>query len=113
MDTKKRRLMKRKRALKRELLRIKRGLIALGAKKIILFGSLASGRVRRTTDIDLLVVKDSDARFSDRLKEVYDKIAPRMASDILIYTQDEFNKLSKTSIFVRRAIKEGKVLYGA
>lgn len=111
MKTKK--LIKRKKNLKEELLRIKRALIKLGAKKIILFGSLAHDVVGRTTDIDLLVIKDTKASFSERLDEVYSKVVPRMATDIMVYTQDEIDDLSKWNIFIRRVLKEGKIIYAA
>jgi len=110
---KKNRTQIRKKYLKKELLRIKRVLIKSGVKKIILFGSLARGVVGRTTDIDLLVVKDTKAPFSERLGEIYNTVVPRVAADILVYTRDEMADLSGKSLFLKRILKEGKILYAA
>jgi len=109
----KKRLGKRKRLLKRELLRIKKGLIRAGAKKIIVFGSFSRGVVGRTTDIDMLVVKETNAPFFERLTEIYNGIMPKCAVDILVYTQEELEDMSKWSVFIRKILKEGKVIYAA
>ncbi len=106
-------LTQRKKNLKGELLRIKKALIKSGAIKIILFGSYARGHVSRTTDIDLLVVKDTKKPFSERLSEVYDKIIPTVAADILVYTPDELDNMSEWNSFIKKILKEGKVIYAA
>lgn len=106
-------IKKRQTHIKKELLRIKKVLIKLGAEKIILFGSLAQGRVGRTTDIDLLVVKKTNASFSKRLSEVYSNVVPKVAVDMLVYTPDELDSMSKWNIFIRKILKEGKVIYAA
>lgn len=41
-------------------------------RKVLLFGSLARGDARDHSDIDLIVVKDTQMRFLDRLDEFYD-----------------------------------------
>ena len=61
---------KRKESLEKELERILPLLINLGAKKVILFGSLSVGKVHRSSDIDLVVVRESNQRFLDRLDEL-------------------------------------------
>ena len=67
---------KRKEVLEKELGRILPLLINLGAKKIILFGSLSMGKVHRSSDIDLVVVRESNQRFLDRLDELYQAVKP-------------------------------------
>lgn len=96
-----------------ELQRITEQLKLVGVEKIILFGSLAHGRVGLTTDIDLIVVYDTDKRFLDRLEELYAAAQPEMALDILAYTPDEFERLCQERPFVRDAVATGKVLYEA
>ena len=57
-------------------------------QKIILFGSLANGNVHEYSDIDLVVIKDSDKNFYERLKEVALLTLPKfVGADILVYTQ--------------------------
>jgi uncharacterized protein len=79
-------------------------------RKVLLFGSLARGDARDHSDIDLIVVKDTQMRFLDRLDEFYDDA--RDAMDILVYTPQEFEEM-KERPFVKRALREGKMLYEA
>ncbi len=79
-------------------------------RKVLLFGSLARGDARDYSDIDLIVVKDTQMRFFDRLDEFYDDA--REAMDILVYTPQEFEEM-KERPFVKRALREGKMLYEA
>jgi predicted nucleotidyltransferase len=79
-------------------------------RKVLLFGSLARGDARDHSDIDLIVVKDTPMRFLDRLDEFYDDA--REAMDILVYTPQEFEEM-KERPFVKRALREGKMLYEA
>lgn len=51
---------------------------------VLLFGSLARGDFRDHSDIDLIVVKETEKRFLDRLDEFYDDA--REAMDVLVYT---------------------------
>ena len=69
---------KRKEVLQKELERILPLIINLGVKKIILFGSLSSGKVHRSSDIDLLIIRESNQRFLDRLDELYRTIKPQL-----------------------------------
>ncbi|TFH50218.1 MAG: nucleotidyltransferase domain-containing protein [Methanothrix sp.] len=79
-------------------------------RKVLLFGSLARGDARDHSDIDMIVVKDTQMRFLDRLDEFYDDA--REAMDILVYTPQEFEEM-KERPFVKRALREGKMLYEA
>lgn len=85
----------------------------LGVKKIMVFGSVATGDVGKVSDIDLIVVKETDKRFLDRLDEFYTALDPKVAVDLLVYTPKEFTELQENSSFLRRAVAEGKVLYEA
>ncbi len=76
-------------------------------RKVLLFGSLARGDARDHSDIDLIVVKETQMRFLDRLDEFYDDA--REAMDILVYTPQEFEEM-KERPFVKRALREGKML---
>ena len=79
-------------------------------KLVLLFGSLARGEVSESSDIDLIVVKDTKKRFLDRLDELYKDIG--VAADILVYTPEEFEKMKKR-FFIKKALEEGGVLYEA
>lgn len=89
-------------------------LAALGAKRVILFGSLARGDVGKRSDLDLIVVLDAPGRFLDRLALVDEALRDRdVALDALVYTSEEFEELSRTRPFLRRALREGRVLHAA
>lgn len=82
-------------------------------QKIILFGSLVNGNIHEFSDIDLIVVKESDKGFYERLKEVGLLVMPEVGADILVYTPEEF-ELKKESLFFKEEVFEkGKVLYDA
>ncbi len=82
-------------------------------KKVILFGSLATGALHTTSDIDLIIIQESNKRFLDRLDEWYRFLEPDVALDLLVYTPKEFSDLMQWSRFVRRAVSEGEVLFEA
>jgi predicted nucleotidyltransferase len=67
---------------------------------VLLFGSLARGDARDHSDIDLIVVKETEKRFLDRLDEFYDDA--REAMDVLVYTPQEFEQMRKRP-FVKMA----------
>jgi len=96
--------------LSSEVERLTGELQRLGAKKIVLFGSMARGRLDLFTDIDLLVVMDSGLSFVERSGWIYRKLMPRVDADILVYTEEELEAL-KEGPFLRKALAEGVVLY--
>jgi predicted nucleotidyltransferase len=86
-------------------------------QKVILFGSYARGRPTEDSDIDLLIIKDTDARMVDRFVEVkrliYDPQL-RVPVSPLVYTPRELEeRLDMEDDFVKEIIREGTVLYEA
>jgi uncharacterized protein len=80
--------------------------------KVIVFGSLASGQVHEWSDIDLVIVKDTDLPYLERLIQTQGLLHPRVGTDIFYYTSEEFAKLCRERIFFREEILDkGKVLY--
>jgi len=102
---------KRKKRLTAELERILGILKTRDVEKVILFGSLVSGNVTSTSDIDLLVVERTQKRFLDRLDDLYSLLQPTVALDILVYTPEEIEALRKTNRFIRSILEGGRVLY--
>lgn len=96
--------------LESELERITAELKQLGAEKILLFGSYAGGRADLFTDLDIIAVLRSDLPFIERIGFIYGKIVPRVATDILVYTPEEWQTV-KDKPFFKKAIAEGRVLY--
>jgi len=76
-------------------------------QKILLFGSLANDRVKKWSDIDLIIVKDTPKPFLDRIKEVLLLLKPKVGMDILVYTPGEFKQLSEKKFFKEEIIRKG------
>lgn len=83
-------------------------------EQVIVFGSLASGNVTETSDLDLLIVKQTGKRFFDRIKEVVQICDYDIGVDFLVYTPKELIEAAKINTFVREEIlSKGKVVYRA
>lgn len=81
--------------------------------KVILFGSYAKGSYTNDSDLDLLIIKDTDLPKQKRSFEIYKLLRGSFVPiDILVYTQSEFEeeKLNKYS-FLHSAIKTSKTMY--
>ncbi len=85
----------------------------MGVKKAILYGSLARGDVVETSDIDLMLIKETTKKLSDRLEEALLFLDPRVGLDVLVYTPAEFEALLEERPFVQDAVREGRVIYEA
>ena len=80
-------------------------------EKIILFGSVAREESDALSDVDLIVVYNTDKRFMSRLRELYMKWDIPKAVDILAYTPSEFDDMVKESSFMREVMKTAEVIY--
>jgi len=78
-------------------------------EKIYLFGSQATGKIHKWSDVDLIVVSKSfrGKGLLDRVPELYMKWNLDYPVDFLCYTPEEFNKLKKQITIVRDAVNEG------
>jgi predicted nucleotidyltransferase len=79
-------------------------------ERVILFGSYSTGQRDLFTDIDLLVVMDSELDFVQRTAELYARIHTNVDMDLLVYTPGEMMK-NRESGFLRRVLATGKVIY--
>lgn len=84
-------------------------------EKIILFGSLARGRIKQGTDIDLFIIKSDVPEFGvDRIRQLDTLIKYRFATDFIVYRPAELEqRLKLGDPFVKSILEEGKVLYDA
>src|SRR3989442_11766404 len=83
-------------------------------EQAIVFGSLASGHITETSDLDLLIVKETDKRFFERIKDVVKICDYDIGVDFLIYTPEELNEAATVNPFVRDEIlAKGIVVYRA
>ena len=103
----------RRLALERELTRWLPLLIAHERpEQIILFGSYCTGQVKEWSDLDLVIVKETESPFLERTRQVLDLLEPKVGVDVLVYTPDEFERLTRERAFVRdEIVGKGKVIY--
>jgi predicted nucleotidyltransferase len=100
------------RALWEEADRLTTAASDLGVRRVILFGSLLEKKPGLTTDLDLLIVWDTPLGFLERTVELYRRLQPRVPADLLVYTPKEMERMIDFPL-VKRALKQGKVLYEA
>jgi len=81
-------------------------------EKIFIFGSFASGKDRKNSDVDLLVIKKTKNTFTKRLLEVSDTVSSPLGTDILVYTPREWEEaLEEENYFIKEINKTGKLVY--
>jgi len=101
-------------ALQREISRIAQAAVEMGAKKVVLFGSASKGNAGIFSDLDFLIIMDSEIEFLKRTSEAYRHLKPEVGADILVYTPAELKMMLKNNNeFIRQALTEGQVLYEA
>jgi len=80
------------------------------AERISIFGSTVDQNPDLFSDLDVLIIMDSEKPFLDRLKEIYSLLALPVDADILWYTPQEFNRIKHRGFF-KTILKKEKVLY--
>jgi predicted nucleotidyltransferase len=88
-------------------------LVKLGAVKIILHGSVAGDQVWVGSDIDLIVVAESDLNFKERMFYFSRELKSKEPVEMFVYTPGEFERMLERSSFIRQATQEGRVVYDA
>lgn len=86
---------------------------AIHPQKIILFGSWARGERGPHSDIDLLIIQESDLDRPQRYAQVRRLFwGMGLPMDILVYTPEEFARYQTVpGSFTHTVAREGKVLY--
>jgi predicted nucleotidyltransferase len=82
-------------------------------EKVILFGSQSTGIARTDSDVDLLVIMDTDESSIQRAIEVKKVCRPRFVSmDVLVKTPEEVETtLERGNFFLDQILDQGRVLY--
>lgn len=79
----------------------------------VLYGSHARGDVNEGSDIDLLLVKETDEPFLRRIDRVLDLLPNWPRLEPLVYTPGEFRRLLREgNDFIQTVVEEGITLYG-
>jgi len=82
-------------------------------EKIIIFGSAARGEAGDRSDLDILVVMDTDLPYYKRAPEVRRKLLGiPLAMDILVTTPVEFSIYKDDDrSFIKSIVRTGKIAY--
>ena len=101
----------RRKTLERNCHLIVEQLKALGALKVILFGSFARGEVGLWSDLDLIAVMPSPLSSKEWMRKVHAKVDREIACDIVVYSDEELEETIPSSSFLRHALREGRIVY--
>lgn len=105
-----RRKEERKRKLLSSLELMVDQLKSMGALKIVLFGSLMREDVDVNSDLDLFVLMPSTKSGKEWMDLIYDKVERKVASDIIVYNEKEFQEAFPWNSLLRN-ISKGRVVY--
>jgi predicted nucleotidyltransferase len=86
---------------------------AANASQVILFGSYARGEATDRSDVDLMVVAETDLPRHKRAVALYKQFRPYpFGMDIVVYTPEEVEEGRKSALtFVSTVLREGRKLY--
>jgi len=86
-------------------------------EKIILFGSYLIGHGDNDSDIDLLIIKDTNERFIDRwttVRKILSDPNRKIAIDTFVLTPKEISdRIAIGDQFITDIVENGEVLYAA
>lgn len=86
-------------------------------EKIILFGSYAYGEPHEDSDLDVLIVKETADRLTQRIFTVHELVTdahPRIGLEVLVLTPAEIERrLHIGDQFVAEIVEKGEILYAA
>ena len=86
-------------------------------QKVILFGSYAWGEPNDDSDLDLLVVKETQEKFMDRAihaRHGLENVSGTQPLDLVVFTPSEFeHRKASGDPFIKLIVEEGRELYAA
>ncbi len=80
-------------------------------EKIILFGSQASGTASEDSDLDLLLIKETNLPYHERVIAARRFFHSTMPVDLFVLTPQEIDSHLPNNPFIYEAINTGKVIY--
>ncbi len=92
---------------------VRRIVQSVNPQKIILFGSYAYGKPHKGSDLDILVVMDSNLPRYKRSVPIYRVLADLLIPmDILVYTPQEIEAWKDVpQAFITSIVKKGRIIY--
>lgn len=98
----------------KRLQEVVRCILSVGAPhKIVLFGSQARGDTRPDSDLDLLIIEDSDLpRYKRSARYLRALVGLFPAKDVVVWTPGEVQEWAAVPhAFITTILREGKILY--
>lgn len=79
--------------------------------RVIFFGSFARNESDELSDIDLVIIKETDDDFFSRIRKVLKILDLKTAIDVLVYTPSEFQTMQEQgNVLIESILEEGIVL---
>ncbi len=82
-------------------------------REIIVFGSAAAGRVAPTSDLDVLVVRETVLPRSRRADDILVQVRARVGIDMIVVTPGERRDVLPATSFGRTILDTGRRVYAA
>jgi predicted nucleotidyltransferase len=84
----------------------------LNPEKIILYGSASWGKLRQESDLDFLIVRNTNKPFLQRNIDAAKCLDLNVPYDVFVVTPKEFqDRIVEQDSFISKIIKSGTVLY--
>lgn len=97
--------------MKEKIQQLVESLLPYKPERLYLFGSWARGEEDELSDLDVVVIKETDSQFLDRLREASRFLPINLGGvDILVYTPDEFATMKREGNAFADMITEEAVL---
>ena len=81
-------------------------------QRVILFGSAARGDDKPESDLDILVIKNTNKNYYDRVFEAMKHVNTDKSVDMIVFTPEEFEKAqNEKRVFIKQVLKYGVNLY--
>lgn len=99
--------------LRAELDRIRKVLAAdPSVKRVLVFGSLATGQVHEWSDLDLVVIQETSLPFVERSARLARLLRPGVGVEFLVYTPEEFSEMARRPFVAVEVLQKGMHLMG-
>ena len=102
----------RRQLLEAELQRIVVDLPPFGARRVYLVGGFATGQVDAESELELVLVQETDEPFHRRADFWTTHLRPRVGTRFLVYTPAEFEHLSASDPVLLEALRIGELVVG-
>ncbi len=91
---------------------IRDAIAAYQPERVYLFGAYARNEADDVSDVELVVIKNTEEDFFERIRQVVKILNLPRAIDVLVYTPDEFREmLDRGNAFAEMIIEEGVTIY--